>query len=60
MPHYSYQVYYPITMYKAIYKPASTVTLSAMWFIMIAMLGTCIVATIGSIYGMAMASEGGH
>ena len=45
-------------MYKAIYNPTGTVTRSAMWFIMIAMLGTCIVATIVSIYGMAMATEG--
>lgn len=45
-------------MYKRIYKPTGMATRVAMWFIMISMLGTCIVATIGSIYGMAMATEG--
>ena len=44
-------------MHSTINPPTFRVKMT-MYAVSAAMLGTCIVATIGSIYGMAMATEG--
>ena len=50
------QVFYPIMMHSTVFPPAFR-TKIAMYVVGVVMLGVCSVATIGSIYGMAVATE---
>jgi len=53
------QVFYPMMMHSTVYAPSLRARM-AMYFVGTVMLGVCFVATVGSIYGIAVATEGNH